>query len=332
MNAEGPRASGMPEKFVENVMIRDVPVPIAGQFPERITLELTNKCNLNCTFCPRRLMEKHLGFMDTHLAKTLLNEMAGNLPVTLVPFFRGESLLHPDWIEIIHYAKQKGIGPIQLTTNATLMNRKAAKAMIDLELDFISFSIDTLDPEIYEKTRRGANYQVVTKNILQLLDLREKKGLGRPEVQVSAVETREHRQGMDAFVSFWASRADRVRVYLEHSQDGQPGSIAEPLPHFHDRRPCHKVFTDMVICWDGEVAICNHDWIRDPTHRLGNVKEQGIASLWQSPRYQAIRRAHERGTSGEVPLCDACDHWKMYYLPEGLLGRVYSESKRLPGI
>ena len=55
-------------------------------FPKRITLELTNRCNISCSFCPRHNMGGFLGSMDTALALHLLDEMADHLPVTLVPF------------------------------------------------------------------------------------------------------------------------------------------------------------------------------------------------------------------------------------------------------
>lgn len=261
--------------------------------------------------------------MDTGLAKTLIEEMARNLPVTLVPFFRGEPLLHPDWKEIIAYAKAKGVGPIQITTNATLMDRQIAETILDLELDFISFSLDSIYPDIYEKNRRGAKYNQVLSNILRLLELKAKRGCRLPEVQVSAVDTPQHHLGLDSFVSFWQDKVDRVRIYIEHSQDGHPGSIAAPLPQFDYRQPCHKVFTDMVVYWDGTVAVCNHDWTREKSHFIGNVREGGIAANWQSKRYQDLRIFHKKGQLNDEPPCDFCDHWKMYYLPDGYLGKIY---------
>ncbi|MBW2049067.1 MAG: radical SAM protein [Deltaproteobacteria bacterium] len=298
-------------------------LPERKEFPERITLELTNHCNLNCTFCPRKLMARHQGFMDSNLAKSIFDEMSEHLPVALVPFFRGETLLHPDWVELLAYAKERGIGPIQFTTNATLLNQQAAEDILDLGLDFVSFSLDTIDPEIYMKSRRGANYFKVLENILGFLDLRRRRGMKQPEVQVSCVETAAHRPGLDAFVEFWRPKVDRVRIYVEHSGDGHPGSIQEPLPGFERRQPCFKVFTDMVIYWDGEVALCNHDWTRDRNHRIGNVKDAGIRGVWKSQRYESIREAHRAGELAGEPPCDHCDHWKMFYLPEGYLGKIY---------
>ncbi|MCD6581086.1 MAG: radical SAM protein [Desulfuromusa sp.] len=298
----------------------------AGIFPRRITLELTNHCNLNCTFCPRRLMEKYQGYMDTGLAKRLIDEMATHLPVSLVPFFRGESLLHPDWAEILEHAKTLGVGPVQLTSNGMYLDQKAAQKVLDLEIDFVSFSMDTTDPQLYEKTRRGSSYAKVVNNIQEFLAMKQQRRCQLPEVQVSAVATELHRPGIEAFVKYWRPLVDRVRVYIEHSSDGWPGSIAEPLPNFVRRLPCWKPFTDMVIYWDGQVSLCNHDWTRNQEHGIGNVARQTIATVWGSPTYAGIREAHNCGDVSDLIPCDHCDHWKMFYLESGYLGEIYENS------
>ncbi len=305
---------------------RKLKIPEPGSFPGRVTLELTNHCNLNCTFCPRKLMEKHQGCMDTGLAKRLIDEMAGHLPVSLVPFFRGESLLHPDWAEILEYAKSRGVGPIQLTSNGMRLDCEASQVILDLEIDFISFSVDTVDPEIYEQTRRRSQYDKVVQNILQFVELKHRRGKPLPQVQVSSVDTELHRPGKEAFVAFWRPLVDRVRIYIEHSQDGHPGSIAEPLPPFSRRLPCWKPYTDMIVYWDGQVALCNHDWTRDAAKALGNVARQSIAEVWKSPAYDEVRKAHWSGEVASLSPCDHCDHWKMFYLEPGYLGEMYENT------
>ena len=273
-------------------------------------------------------MAKHMGFLDVALAERLLEEMTENAPLSVVPFFRGEPLLHPKWYDILFSIKKRGLGPIQLTTNATLMGEEEAQRLIDLEIDFISFSLDTLDSQKYERARKGADYRKVITNIERLIRLKEKTQSKFPEIQVSAIDTQDYREGIDSFVQYWQQRVDRVRIYIEHSQDGHPGSIAHQLPEFDKRLPCKKVFTDMVILWDGEVALCNHDWTREKNNRIGNVVESSISTVWKSERYEKIRLMHRQGDVSAEPLCEHCDHWKMYYIPEGFLGKLYCREDR----
>lgn len=294
-----------------------------GEFPERITLELTNRCNLRCVFCPRTYMEKRRGDMDVQLACRLIDEMAEQAPVQVVPFFRGETLLHPHWRDILAYMKNKDVGPIQFTTNATLLTPEAAAAILDLDLDFISFSMDTTDPELYNSTRKGADFHSCMNNVLEFIEQRNRRG-SRIRIQVSAVETARHKPSIDQFVAYWRERVDRVRIYAEHSTNGKPGSIDQPMPFFDKRLPCKKLFTDMVVYWNGEIAVCNHDWTRLTTgQRIANVTKSSLATAWKSTPYTALRRHHAHGDFPETGVCEGCDHWKMYYLESGLLGRVY---------
>ena len=57
------------------------------QFPNRITVELTNQCNVSCTFCPRQLMNMKIGNMDRKLYFKIIDEAAEHLPIKLVLFF-----------------------------------------------------------------------------------------------------------------------------------------------------------------------------------------------------------------------------------------------------
>ena len=96
-------------------------------FPNRITVELTNQCNVSCSFCPRQDVPMEIGFMDMGLYRKIIDEAAQHLPVKLVLFFRGESLLHPHFLQCLGYAKERGIGPIQFASNALALDAETAE-------------------------------------------------------------------------------------------------------------------------------------------------------------------------------------------------------------
>ena len=121
------------------------------RFPDRVTVELTNDCNVSCSFCNRQKIDMSIGYIEDALYYKIIDEMALHKPIKLVPFFRGEPLMHPHIVEYLHYAKDKGIGPIQMASNALLLNEQMQDALIDVGVDYISFSLDTLDADIYKK-------------------------------------------------------------------------------------------------------------------------------------------------------------------------------------
>jgi hypothetical protein len=295
----------------------------ALDFPNRVTVELTNHCNLSCVMCPREHMKGPKGYMEAALFRKIVDEMARVGRVALVPFFRGETLLHPKWAELLGYAQKMGIGPIQFATNATLLNEEAARALLDLELDFVSFSLDSIDPDVYRTVRRGAELEAVLRNIEFFCDLKARSNQRKTEIQVSVVRTDETASGVEDFVAYWNRRVDRVRVYEQHSQDGHFGSLKKKRGEASNeiRTPCFKPFRDMVIYWNGRVALCNHDW--DQSRPPGDVNRESIERIWHGEAYRRVRKAHNNNGQGLEPPCAGCDHWRTFSEPERKVGQVF---------
>ncbi len=307
---------------MENVLNRTKGLVIPP-FPNRVTVELTNNCNLKCAMCPRVYMESSKGYMSMPLFKKIIDEISTYNNIALVPFFRGESLLHPEFIEMMTYVKEKDISPVQLTTNATTLTEDIAQALIDIELDFISFSVDSIDHDTYGNIRKGADLQNVLKNIEKFSEIKRKRGQSKPEIQVSVVKTESTIDSIDEFVEFWQDRVDRVRVYEEHSKGGNYGSLSENqnVVVSEKRQPCLKPFSDFIIYWDGSAALCNHDW--DRKDAIGNVNQNSIKEIWQNDKYKKIRDAHTKNNNELEELCKRCDHWKSYYVEQHQIGELY---------
>ena len=133
--------------------------------------------------------------MDMGLYKKIVDEAALHLPVKLVLFFRGESLLHPQFIQCLEYAKEKGLGPVQFASNALALDEKTADKMLDAGIDFISFSLDTLNPEVYRSTRKSGNLSISMEHVVDLSRKcreRRARGLPAPTLQVSTIELEDY--------------------------------------------------------------------------------------------------------------------------------------------
>lgn len=112
------------------------------KFPKRITIELTNKCNLDCVFCPRRYMESELDFMDKNLFTKIIDEIAKYPDTVIVPFFRGESLLHPDFNFFMEYMRKKSERfVVQLATNAVVLDDEKIDVILKNKIDFLSIQM-----------------------------------------------------------------------------------------------------------------------------------------------------------------------------------------------
>ena len=283
------------------------------EFPGNLIVELTNCCNLSCSMCPRHYMESHPGYMSFELFKSIVGQIKEHPETVIIPFFRGESFLHPDFLRMMEYLKKNTSNRVVFATNGMLLNRELAKEIINLEIDFISFSLDTINKTRYEKMRRGAKYDTVVENIDSFLMLKESSGQAKPEVQISSVETEKTKDEVEQFVREWLPRVDRVRIYKEHSAGGQFGRLKTPL-NDTQRKPCIKPITEMAIYWDGTVGLCNHDWI--PKAFLGDANKSLLKDIWRGKRYEEVRRQHLENRIDSILTCFNCDYWQMAYLPK----------------
>ena len=110
--------------------------------PLSLDLELAAICDLACPYCFRQTYVTPDKIMPKELAFELIDQ-AAEIGIPSIKFnWRGEPLLHPNINEIIKYAKEKGILDTIINTNATRLNDRMAKNLIDSGLDQIIYSFD----------------------------------------------------------------------------------------------------------------------------------------------------------------------------------------------
>ena len=115
-------------------------------------LELTNKCNFHCEFCPSDSQTRLHGYMEMSLVKKILDEISQKKIVpTINLHLMGEPTLHPKLNEILAYAKSKSI-KVALTTNGSTLVKKRVPNLLDNISGTIVASLMTPTKETY-KTR-----------------------------------------------------------------------------------------------------------------------------------------------------------------------------------
>ena len=101
----------------------------------RCYLEITNRCNLNCAFCPKTTRKGHQLTLEEF--NSLTNKLEGYIKF-LYFHLMGEPFLHPLLPQFITIAHQKGFIPI-LTTNGTLLGN--AQSVIDAHPHKVQISL-----------------------------------------------------------------------------------------------------------------------------------------------------------------------------------------------
>jgi len=247
--------------------------------PKRVTIELTNRCNRLCIGCPRHKMNYPLGDMNLTLFTKITSQLPDN--VCIVPFYRGESTLHPHFSEYMQQLSR--FDTVQLATNGDYLTIPNQKAILD-NCTFLSLSLHEF------------KYPNQTSWLPLLYDC---LGIGI-ETQVSILDTLLPEHKRKGFVRAWQKHVDRVRIYKEHSKNGF-GSLNLKSTG----QTCNKPFEDLIVYWNGKVGLCNHDW--NNSVLLGDLNIQSISNVWNDEPYREMRRLHVNGERRLVATCRDCD-------------------------
>ena len=139
-------------------------------------IHLTEKCNLNCTYCYENKKNKEISFESI---KDLIDyEISRKQAYSIIVFYGGEPLLKKnmikDTIEYINTKKSKTNFYYGITTNGTLLDEEFIKYMKNNKFIYVAYSIDGMEEtqNLNRKTADGkGTFDIVEKNAKKLLEL-----------------------------------------------------------------------------------------------------------------------------------------------------------------
>lgn len=101
----------------------------------------TQRCNLKCVHCYAQSEDRdYPGEMSTEEGKAMIDDLAAfGAPVLL--FSGGEPTIRKDLLELMHYAKDKGMRVV-ISTNGTLITEEKAKQFAEVGLSYVGVSLD----------------------------------------------------------------------------------------------------------------------------------------------------------------------------------------------
>jgi pyruvate-formate lyase-activating enzyme len=249
-------------------------------------LELTNRCNLRCTFCPTAdgRMGRPRGTMAPEVFRRALDG-AGPLEFALL-FQWGEPLLHPRFEELATEASRRGIRTL-VTTNGTLLDDRRIAAILRAGVDRVTVSVDG-DATTHEAVR-GIPLARTQEAVERLVAARDAAG-APTAVDVSMVVAPETEAGVASFRANFASRADRVQTIPLLTRGSRRTRCREPWRG------------GLVVLQDGRCTVCCVD--HDGELAVGDARTEDLRSIWNGPAMRSLRRAHATGRL--PPICAGC--------------------------
>jgi cyclic pyranopterin phosphate synthase len=272
-----------------------VPVPLVdryGRVATDLRVSLTDRCNLRCTYCmPPEGLPWLPGpdlLTDDEVVR-LVRIAVERLGITEVRFTGGEPLLRPGLVRVV--AATAALRPrprLSLTTNAIGLARLAVP-LAEAGLDRVNVSLDTLDPERFERLAHRRRLPDT------LAGLRAAEAAGLRPVKLNAVLVR----GIN--------------------DDEAVGLLGFALAHGYEMRFIEQMPLDAGHTWrrDRMVTAAEilaalrsaYELLADPTPRGG-----APAETWLVAGHTALDGRPARvGVIASVsqPFCGACDRTRL---------------------
>jgi len=281
--------------------------------PSIVEIGITNACNSNCIMCPHSLL-KEIGTMKMGLYRKIIDNCSRLKIKSVTLSFFGEPLLDPTLIEKVKYAKSKNMRVV-FFSNASLLTERWAYDLINSGLDGINISFDAYTKETYEKIRKGLKFDIVKKNIENLIRIRNKLGRKNPSICLIFVEMNENKKEIKDFYKDWKKKVESINLLNMRNWAG--GIEKNSSNSFHcnkrsTRVPCALLWQKMMVDWNGDVVLCCDDW--DHAMVLGNLKNQTIEEVWKGEKLKNIRKLHVKREFEKIPKCSVCNKKTVWWL------------------
>lgn len=281
--------------------------------PKSVKIELTGRCNFECSFCARSQRLRKINDMDKDLFKHLLREMRSEGVEEIGLFYLGESMLVPWLPEAVAFAKEVGYPYIFLTTNGSLATPKKVEAIMAAGLDSLKFSYNYVDENQFVEIARvkKALFHKMKENIKAAWEIRKamgyKTGLYASYIDYDGEQGEKMKDAIAEIKPYvdeiyalplynQAALIDRKDWDFVAGNRGRLGNLRPPLP-------CWSIFTEGHIAFDGTLSACCFD--HDKRFAMGDLTRDKFMDAWHSQKFQDLREHHLR-KNVKNSICQAC--------------------------
>lgn len=262
---------------------------------KRIYIEITNVCNLNCSFCMKNNRDKKQ--LSRPEFNHILNQVKG-LSEHIYLHVQGEPFMHPELISFLDDCQRNNL-KVHLVTNGTLLSKVSQELYTHPALVQLSISIHSAQMKIND-----SNY-VVLKNLISITE----------------------NSKFSLFLRLW-SKNDKNLIHLIHSLiDNSNLDIIDKrtrikknlfidvdqeftwpsldLPTLSDSGTCHAGKIMLTILSNGEITPCCLD--ANGILSIGNIFEESLSDCLNKTRFQDLINGFKKRQCVES-LCQKCTY------------------------
>ena len=292
---------------------------------EKLYIELSSNCNLNCKMCFRNnWFDESYGLMSDFTVDRVKNEIINGGFKTVFFGGMGEPLMHSQLIELIEVTHNCG-KRTELITNATLLDREMSVKLVSAGLDCLWISMDGFTKDAYEKIRRGSLFDRIINNIEGFLELKGHTRLGitfvmqrENEDQLSKINIFADKYGVDIINLSHAIPESAIEqnevIYEKNYPVGKMKRFGmDSQPKERDKCP-FIAEGSCFIKWDGNVSPCMQllhncytylytEKRKNYYKSYGNINTSSIYDIWNSEEFVKFRQSV---VLFDYPCCTVC--------------------------
>lgn len=257
-----------------------------------IEVEITSFCNRKCEYCPNVSFDK-LNSSGSFLIKDkILNNIIDqlrdiNYNGTLAPHMYGETLAHPEIVEITEKISKSGI-KLDIFTNADYLNKDLLDKLRAAGLYKLSISKHSKNLSNSSlKALRDLFDNITAFKGLDINEILEK--INCQDIKINGLIIKV----VDFYKDFHTSKD------MLHNRGGELdlelNKKARPIG-------CNYVLHP-VIDVEGNIVLCCNDY--KGKHIMGNVMERHLYDIWKDPNNVWLRNKIYRG-SLDLKICQEC--------------------------
>lgn len=275
---------------------------------KRIYLEISNICNVQCSFCP--IVEKDKKIMGLDEFEDCLRQVAPLADIVCLHLL-GEPLAHPKFAQILDICDQYHT-QIDLTTNGLLIKKQQDIILNSNCVRQVNFSLQAFRDNFPDKE--------LAPYLNPIFEFLKQGQLRRPELYTNFRLWNQTSDAADNEELFWAienefqiqinrnvevgaikSKNIWNRLYLHFDSRFEWPAMSLPIQGTQGR--CNGTLKHIGIHADGTVVPCCLD--EKAVINLGNIHEQTLLDILHGERFQAMRAGFMNGILVE-DFCQRC--------------------------
>ena len=266
---------------------------------KKIYIEITNSCNLNCSFCSKT--NREIRFMTPEEFEHILKKIQNRTKVIYL-HVKGEPLLHPNIIDFLELTEKYQM-QVHITTNGTLFPRLVDKLKECKSLHKINFSLHSENnyPNYIEDIFKSVDKLPEDKYVIYRLWTLNNNELDKKSTKI--VEKLKKYYTLSPEIVEKIKNENNIKIkqtiYVDKDNEFEWPKITENNSCGY----CHALKTHIAILSDGTVIPCCLD--AEGVINLGNIFESTLDDIINTKRYQILKKSFQDRKPSEK-LCQSC--------------------------